>query len=63
MKSKSILCVTLAAALAAGSLAGCGTPASESSAASADTNSCQASAEHGAAIQSCELTFRHAMTS
>ena len=62
MKRKSILCVTLAAALAAGSLAGCGTPASESSAASADTTSAQASAENGAAIQPCEVTFWHAMT-
>ncbi len=62
MKRKSILCVTLAAALAAGSLAGCGAPASESSTASADTTSAQASAENGAAIQPCEVTFWHAMT-
>lgn len=69
MKRKSIPCLLLAAAVAAGTLTGCGVnaasasgSAASSSEASSAAETAQATAASDTAIQPCEVTFWHAMT-
>nr|WP_317399555.1 ABC transporter substrate-binding protein [uncultured Gemmiger sp.] len=66
MKRKSILCLTLAAAMAAGSLVGCGSSSSTASTTGSTSASAASATQEAAAsdtgIQPCEVTFWHAMT-